>query len=38
MAGLKQVASLEDILKDLLGHLPEHDGGQPGRSTFWTIE
>jgi hypothetical protein len=30
MAGLKQVAPIEDILKNLLGRLPEHDGGQPG--------
>ena len=30
MATLKQVASLEDILKDLLSRLPEHDGGKPG--------
>ena len=30
MAALKQVAPLEDISKDLLGRLPEHDGGQPG--------
>jgi hypothetical protein len=28
MAGLKQAAPLEDILKDLLGRLTEHDGGQ----------
>jgi hypothetical protein len=30
MAALKQVALLEDILKNLLRSLPEHDGGQPG--------
>ena len=30
MATLKQVASFEDILKDLLGRLPEHEGGQSG--------
>jgi hypothetical protein len=30
MAGLKQIPSLEDMFKDLLGRLPEHDGGQPG--------
>jgi hypothetical protein len=30
MAALKQVASLEDILENLLSRLPEHDGGKQG--------